>query len=199
MTIATAQISESLQTLIDMRLDTIDRMLLGRVSRQERLAIVTEVESQIHELLHINDADELTREGVLAVLARLDPPEAYIPDEIDGEQVSARRTIPTRAHQTVPTAAYKIGRASGIFGVTALMLVLLLPMEYFLAVAWHNQAAVEILFLGTLLVMFIAAVLGLTFGIIAHKSGPWALVGVVTSSLALFLSLVMVIGAILVG
>lgn len=90
MTVATAQISESLQTLIDSRLDTIDRMLLGRLSRQERLAIVTEVESQIHELLHANDADELTREGVLAVLARLDPPEAFIPDEIDGEQVSAQ-------------------------------------------------------------------------------------------------------------
>ena len=45
MTTTTAQLSESLQILIDSRLDTIDRMLLGRVSRQDRLAIVREVES----------------------------------------------------------------------------------------------------------------------------------------------------------
>jgi hypothetical protein len=43
MTVATARISESLQTLIDSRLDTIDRMLMGRVGRAERMAIVREV------------------------------------------------------------------------------------------------------------------------------------------------------------
>ena len=47
MTVATTQVSESLQSLIDSRLDTIDRMLLSRLSRQDRLAIVREVESQI--------------------------------------------------------------------------------------------------------------------------------------------------------
>ena len=47
MMVATARISDSVQTLIDSRLDTIDRMLLGRLSRQDRLAIVREVESQI--------------------------------------------------------------------------------------------------------------------------------------------------------
>ena len=87
MTVATAPISDSLQTLVDSRLDTIDRMLLGRVSRQDRLAIVREVESQIHELLYDRGSDELTREDVLAVLARLDPPEAYIPDALEGDLV----------------------------------------------------------------------------------------------------------------
>jgi hypothetical protein len=199
MTVATARISESLQTLIDSRLDTIDRMLLGRLPRQDRLAIVTEAESQIHELLHASDSDELTREEVLAVLARLDPPEAYIPDEIEDQRVSPRTTIPTRGQRTVSTSYYKIGRAAGILGVSALALVLLLPIEYLLAVALNTQVAVEILFLGTLLAMSIAGTLGLTFGIIARKSGPWALVGVVTSSLTLVLFLAMVIIGILVG
>ena len=45
------QIPESLQALIDSRLDTIDRMLLGRLPRGERLEVVREVESQIFELL----------------------------------------------------------------------------------------------------------------------------------------------------
>jgi hypothetical protein len=196
MMIATAQISESLQTLIDSRLDTIDRMLLGRLSRQERLAIVTEVESQIHELLHASDADELTREDVLAVLARLDPPEAYISDEVDGERVSQRRTRPTRAYQAVPTAD-KVGRASGILGVLALALMLLLPLEYLLGYAVHSELAVEIPLIGTLLLMLIGAILGLAFGIIARKSGPSAVVGIVTSSLSLFLTLTIVIIGIL--
>ena len=88
MMVATVQISESLQTLIDSRLDTIDRMLLGRLSRQDRLAIVREVESQIHELLQERDADELTREDVLAVLARLTRPRPIFPSESETSQIS---------------------------------------------------------------------------------------------------------------
>ena len=196
MTVVTAQISELLQTLIDSRLDTVDRMLLGRVSRQDRLAIVTEAESQIHELLHASDSDELTREDVLAVLARLDPPEAYISDEFNGERVSPRRTSPRFAHQT-PHTADKVGRASGILGVSALTLVLLFPVEYFIGAAIKSEAVVEILLISTFLLMLIGAILGLAFGIIARKSGPSAVVGIVTSSLALFLSLAMVIIGIL--
>ena len=41
---ASIHVSESLQTLIDCRLDTIDRMLLGRLPRSERMEIVREVE-----------------------------------------------------------------------------------------------------------------------------------------------------------
>ena len=93
MTVATDQriyLSESLQCLIDSRLDTIERMLLGRVARAERLAIVREVESQIHELLSERETDELSREDVLSVLARLDPPEAYLPEE-DSPLIRRRR------------------------------------------------------------------------------------------------------------
>src|SRR6516165_7522594 len=83
MSVGTMQLSESLQALVDARLDTIDRMLLGRTTRSDRLAIVREVESQLFELLHEQGRDELTREDVLAVLSRIDPPEAYLPDEED--------------------------------------------------------------------------------------------------------------------
>src|SRR4051794_41941944 len=79
-TIASVRVTESLQPLIDSRLDTIDRMLLGRLPRGERLEVVREVESQVFELLQERNADEPTREDVLAVLARLDPPEAYLPE-----------------------------------------------------------------------------------------------------------------------
>ncbi len=82
-TIATSPLSETLQSLVDARLDTIDRMLLGRVNRHDRLAIVREVESQIFDLLQGRDPGPLDRDDVLAVLARLDPPEAYLPEDID--------------------------------------------------------------------------------------------------------------------
>lgn len=74
MTVAThrtIQLSTALQSLIDSRLDTVDRMLLSRVPRGERLAIVREVESQIDELLSERETDEVSREDVLAVLGRL--------------------------------------------------------------------------------------------------------------------------------
>src|SRR6516225_3753958 len=79
-TITTVRVPETLQPLIDSRLDTIDRMLLGRLPRSERLEVVREVEGQIQELLGERGSDDLTREDVLAVLARLDPPEAYLPE-----------------------------------------------------------------------------------------------------------------------
>ncbi len=94
MTVATdhsLHLSGSMQTMIDSRLDTVERMLLGRVPRAERLAIVREVESQIHELLRECDAEELSREDVLAVLARLDPPEAFLPEHGELETPPAAR------------------------------------------------------------------------------------------------------------
>ncbi|MFO0889261.1 MAG: hypothetical protein U0790_08995 [Isosphaeraceae bacterium] len=75
-----------MQSLIDSRLDTIDRMLLGRLPRGERLEVVREVESQIFELLRERGgAGEVTRDDVIDALRRLDPPEAYLP------RITARR------------------------------------------------------------------------------------------------------------
>jgi hypothetical protein len=164
-------------------------MLLGRLSRPDRLAIVREVESQIHELLQERDTDELAREDVLAVLARLDPPEAYIPDEADGEAASAHRPIATRASRPALKRDPRVGRASGILGVAALAFVLLVPVGYLIGAAFESDAVVIVLCGGAFLLMFIASVLGLVLGIHARGSGPWALVGIVTSALALFLSL----------
>jgi hypothetical protein len=199
MTVTTAQISDSLQTLIDSRLDTIDRMLLGRIPRQDRLAIVREVESQIYELLQAHDSEELTREDVLAVLARLDPPEAYIPDETESERPPVHRTVRTRERSPAVKDESKVGRASGILGLTALAVMLLFPLDYFLGLAFQLNAAVIFLFAGNLLLMFTAGVLGLAIGIVARKTGLWAFVGIVTSSLALLLSLALLVVGILLG
>jgi hypothetical protein len=199
MMVATVRISESLQLLIDSRLDTIDRMLLGRLSRQDRQAIVREVESQIHELIQASDADELTREDVLAVLARLDPPEAYLPDENEGEPVSVHRTIPVRAQRPVVNGDPRVGRASGILGVVAIALLLLLPVSYFIAVAAGSNELLFVLGGGTLVLVFVAAAVGLVLGVVSRNSGVWAVVGIVTSVLAPLLSLASLTIVFLIG
>jgi hypothetical protein len=188
MTVATAQLSESLQTLIDSRLDTIDRMLLGRLSRQDRLAIVREVESQIEELLHERNPEELTREDVLAVLARLDPPEAYIPDELDEPRVARPRAVPMRTSTRAAVGESRTGRASGILGISAVGLVLLLPVIYMIALGLGSEAVLLILGGLTILLMVIGGIVGATLGIRARTSGTWAIVGIVTSVLALLLA-----------
>ena len=54
MTVLTSPtMSEACQSLIDARLDTIDRMLIGQVPRSDRTAIIGEIESQIHELQRV--------------------------------------------------------------------------------------------------------------------------------------------------
>jgi hypothetical protein len=192
MTVATAQISESLQVLIDSRLDTIERMLLGRLSRQDRLAIVREVESQIHELLQERDTEELTREDVLGVLARLDPPEAYLPEETAGRPRSVAATVPARVSQRAPKTNDKLGRASGLLGLGSAGLLLLLPVCWLVAVALNSEVVLFVLGGGTIVLVLIATIVGLVLGIVARKSGTWAIVGIVTSALAQVLALAVI-------
>ncbi len=116
-TMTAVRLSDAVQALVDARLDTIDRMLLGRVSRADRLAIVREVEGQVHDLLAERGSDEPGRDDVLAVLARLDPPEAYLPEESDGAAPAVRipsaprvRTRASPARPRVPAASWASAR-----------------------------------------------------------------------------------------
>ncbi|CAN5192575.1 hypothetical protein BH10PLA2_BH10PLA2_10570 [soil metagenome] len=55
-------------------------LLLAGVTRGERRSIVEEVELQIYELLSRKTEGEPGRADIIAVLAKLDPPEAYAPE-----------------------------------------------------------------------------------------------------------------------
>ena len=174
MTVATGQrihLSESLQSLVDSRLDTIERMFLGRVSRAERMAIVREVDSQIHELLGERDADDFSREDVLAVLARLDPPEAYLPEEGPTDS-------PARAHGPIRSAARpvrngntRVARTSGILGITSLSSTVLLPITFVLAEVSGSVLPFYACF-GMSPIVLVCAVLGITLGFYARKGAP---------------------------
>jgi hypothetical protein len=74
-------LNPQLRSLIDARLDAIDRVLVqARIGWTERRNIVEEVETQIFELL-TRRGPSPTEEDVLSVLAAIDPPEAYLPEE----------------------------------------------------------------------------------------------------------------------
>jgi hypothetical protein len=77
-----AELNPELRNLIDARLEAIDRVLLHvETGWSERRSIVDEVETQIYELLARRSATP-SEADVQAVLATLDPPEAYIPHEL---------------------------------------------------------------------------------------------------------------------
>lgn len=186
MTVATLTLTESASTLIDSRLDTIERMLLGRVPRADRLAIVKDVEAQIHEQLQESDVEEIDREAVLTVLARLDPPEAYLPEEGELEPVDTRITVaprPPRYGRSSPEPT--IGRASGIVGIVALVSWLGFPFSYLLMFVVQSEF---LLFLGwgiCFLLTFVGGIVGLVLGLCARPKRVWSITGMVTGGVAI--------------
>jgi hypothetical protein len=182
MTTATVRLPEALQALVDSRLDTIDRILLGRVPRQDRVAIVGEVEAQIYELLSGRDADELSRDDILSVLARLDPPEAYLPDETGGERVSRRVPEVHRPGEFRERGTPGIAKASGVLGAVSLSMIALFVSIYVAAVVTNfNAVAVvaEILFLVCLVTCPVMGLVGLVLGSFARLRDGWAVFGFV--------------------
>jgi hypothetical protein len=187
MSVASAQLTDSLQGLIDARLDTIDRMLLGRVPRQDRLAIGREVEAQIHDLLHERDTGDLSREDVLAVLGRLDPPEAYLSDELPDQHQPTLEHGP-RIVPSSPTARNNrsiLARASGILGLSALGMMLLSPLIYLGA----NLLESELILIGglflTIIIVLVSGTLAIVLAGVARLRGIWAIVGLASGIISL--------------
>jgi hypothetical protein len=167
-------------------------MLLGRLPRSERVEIVREVESQIFELLAERNSDELTREDVLAVLGRLDPPEAYLPDEASTDPLPRRGAATALPRQPLRERDPWSGRVSGILGITMLvMLLMLYPLVMLLSASFNwPYRAVMVVWFGVVLLSFVGSIIGLVFAARARVRGAWAVTGLVTSVLALLLSLV---------
>ncbi|WP_165221835.1 HAAS signaling domain-containing protein [Aquisphaera insulae] len=196
------RMSGSLRGLIDSRLDTVDRMLLGRLPRSERLDVVRDVESQIYELLEERagrEGEEVSREDVLAVLARLDPPEAYLSEEAEGE-VSPRRTGETNRRERSQTASgikadaagRRLALISGLLGIVSFVTsLLLLPLVYvFVSVA---PSASNVLVLGfwfsSTTTIFVLETLGIVLAVRAGLHRPWSVVGLVLGILGVLAAL----------
>jgi len=153
----TAGLAPPLQQMVDERLDTIDRVLLmAGVARDERRTTVAEVESQIHEMLSQRAPTDPQRADVLAVLARLDPPEAYVPEEgmAGVARLSAARPLPGPAWQPQSSTMLPMGSAAaGMMGALALAGV----------VVGTLAESVEI--------MLLCGVISLFFGLVATIGG----------------------------
>jgi hypothetical protein len=187
MSVATTDLSRSTQHLIDSRLDTIDRMLLGRVSRQERLEIVREVEAQIFEQLHERGAEELSREEVLAVLGRLDPPEAYLSEEEGGPgTVESRASSGLRTGHVLPvrTGNPRLPKVSGILGVVAFMLFLSVPAAYMIAMRIRSAAIFWGFGGAAFILSLIGSIMAVTLGAFPRVGSVWAGVGIATGLLS---------------
>jgi hypothetical protein len=85
MNAAKLELPEALRSLIDNRLDSIERVLMqGNAPRVERRSILDDTETQILEMLWAEAGDhEPTRSDLLRVLGRLEPPEAFAGEHVE--------------------------------------------------------------------------------------------------------------------
>jgi hypothetical protein len=92
MNAAKLELPEALRSLIDNRLDTIERVLMqGNAPRVERRSILDDTETQILEMLWTEAGDhEPTRSDLLRVLGRLEPPEAFAGEHVESTQAARK-------------------------------------------------------------------------------------------------------------
>lgn len=109
-----------IQKIIDYRLDSLDRLLIGSsVSRSERMDVVQSVEDQIHEMMDRRSDGEPTREDVVQVLRELDPPEAYVSDWMQQNELNSNL-----ATEAVRFAKPNASRKHSPLAITAFVLAL---------------------------------------------------------------------------
>lgn len=201
-TLAIVALSEAQQQVIEARLDTIDRMLVGRVPRADRAAIVREVESQIQELLAQRDTEAITREDVLDVLRRLDPPEAYLPDLPDDSQPAPLRGPvhrPALGPAIARPTAGSEGKLGGIFGLCSLGLLLFTPVVCVLAALLESQALLFVGLLGIALLGLASGITALVLSIRGRRQGVLPILGIIAGSVVLPVWLLGAAYAILLG
>jgi hypothetical protein len=187
-TMETSATMNATRILIDARLDAIDRALLGRVSRAERLDVVGEVESRIDELLRerCGPGGEPSREDVLAVLARLDPPEAFLEDDETSPRAAEDR--PARrasvASPGTPTPMPKGANASVILGLIAAAGSIGLPVGYIMAHTSENMMLWMVQWGLSGAAMMLGGALAVMLGVLERPRRPATILGLIAGSAA---------------
>lgn len=179
MTATIDELKRPLQNLIDNRLDAIDRILVeADVPRAERGNILSDIEGQIHEMLRATVGEQdPTRRDVLDVLAKLDPPEAYAPDELR-EKVVESKPAPAIPQKSPVADAPEKGRTP-ILGILAcvgglMTLVIGLPGSFLIALLLESsELGLVFMILVSLFVFFVglpSCVLGIMSALTIRKS-----------------------------
>ena len=183
-TIAASPLTEALQGLVNARLDTIDRMLLGRVNRHDRLAIVREVESQVFDLLQRHDGGPLDRDDVLAVLRGSTRPRLICRRK--GSTAEARPArISTILRAVTPSRDARSGRidlASGVLGIISTLILFL-----GLSIGIATQGLV--IYFGSIGLGLILGLLAIIFAARARLRSAWAIVGLINGIVAMLASI----------
>ncbi len=194
-TLTSITLDPALQALVDARLDTIDRMLLGRVPRADRMGILKEVEAQIEELVAQKDPATLGREDILEVLGQLDPPEGYLPEslptagaEIPMSRPAANGAIPAKRAVAATPVQAKPGLLGGIMGLGSLFMSFILgPMIIVVGFLMMPPVLFALPLLG--IMGFSLGATGLILGIKNFGQGAWPIVALVTGALGQFFAL----------
>lgn len=190
-TLSAGRLPRPLQKVVDARLDTIDRMLLGRLPRADRLAVARDVEAQIFDLLGERPGHELDREDVLTVLSQLDPPEAYLPEEggYEAAAVLMPAISPARtrrpAEPEVTPGQRRQATVMGIIGLLVMALVIVWPVAYVAALLLQVGEVFLFLLLGLSALTLLASVPTLVLSILWRRGGSWATVGIVAGAVGL--------------
>jgi hypothetical protein len=191
----------SLERLIDQRLDAIDRALLGLLPRSNRVALVAQVESMIHELAAANSADlDNPPSGDDSQIGGLD---SGAGSRNDSHAALSNPFLPLPGGVTQPTGKKrsKLAVSAGVLGIVAISLLILTPITYAI-VATIGEALNEIVLytllgghVGAVALSGVAAVaLGLVALIRFRKLGTgftghaWAIAGLCTGALPMFIS-----------
>lgn len=130
----TVDIPAALRQMIDARLDNIERALMTQgMARGDRRQVLSAIEDQILEMLGQSAEDEPTRDDVLGVLARLDPPEAYLDLEIT-EPTHFERSQPT--HHFTDARAMRSASPNNNFNPLAVISLLLTGLAFLGSFTW---------------------------------------------------------------
>lgn len=186
------------QRLIDLRLDAIDRALLGLLPRSERQEMVAQIETRLRELGPAIAAGEAERAADIEH-SSLD---AGLPagSSADAELASAvkRSRLAGRMNLSRRRSRSRLALASGVSGIVALSLLVLFPITYVLCGVLEPSASILIPVLGThvtglALGGLLAVVLGVAALIVLNRRDArlighgWAITGLCTGPLPMLI------------
>jgi hypothetical protein len=117
---------------------------------------------------------------VLAVLARLDPPEAYLPEESSSGSTPAPIPTSRRPSPTSPRSSSRVGTISGILGILALGMAFSSPLVYIVSDLLGSEILMFAGLFGMACLVFVQGALAIALAIYVRLRGVWAIVGLIT-------------------
>lgn len=201
MNAAALELPLALRNLVDSRLDAIERALMqGNTPRTERCSILEDIETQIIEMLSAEAPDhEPTRTDLLRVFAKLDPPEAFLGEQIESARPTRSaapdsRVLPVAksGYSTMGILACVGGLATLAFGLPVCVFTMLFAESEiltFVVVGFLAVAGIPSLVLGILYAIAIhqsaGRLRGLTCAAIGISALPISVVGLLGGFLML--------------